>query len=475
MLVPATQSTGTRSSSRTRSTPTWARPSAPPPERTSATRGRAAAGSGAGSEPAAAAVGPSASRASSAPDRANDLIAPLDRSRSRADATPVGGWRAPAAAFSACGARRARRADGAGGRLGADQAHLDAIAVGRADVEGPALRAQDLELVDALDPDLGAIAADLDVGAVAEQEGDDVVAQDLHLGAAAVDAPANAVGGDPEAPLAGLDADGRGLVLERDRDRDRRGLGGGDGGRRCGRRGGRGDRGALGGDRRGRLRRRFRLALRCRGLDLHDLVAEAVLLDARLAAAAGRVLPLEGVVEAGDLDLADPLGAHRQAGAADVDPLAGAGEPDLGRRAVDLDRRVAPAVVGDRAPGALEQHLGVGRGRDDERQAGEREPSRETAGSVHSSLPVRPDHAPPSGGSHSGPGARAVESMSPRVPESGRRRKGASHGDGPRRPASPPGASGRRRPTPAVSLPPSRTSARYRRSRSRRRRSGRRR
>ena len=40
MLVPATTSTGTRSSSRTLRTPTWAKPWAEPPERTSPTRGR---------------------------------------------------------------------------------------------------------------------------------------------------------------------------------------------------------------------------------------------------------------------------------------------------------------------------------------------------------------------------------------------------------------------------------------------------
>src|SRR5690348_10402503 len=39
MLVPVTQCTGTRSSSNTLSTPTWARPRAPPPESTSPTRG----------------------------------------------------------------------------------------------------------------------------------------------------------------------------------------------------------------------------------------------------------------------------------------------------------------------------------------------------------------------------------------------------------------------------------------------------
>src|SRR4051812_40315857 len=43
MLVPVMQSTGTRSSSRTFRTPTWAAPRAPPPERTRQMRGRACA------------------------------------------------------------------------------------------------------------------------------------------------------------------------------------------------------------------------------------------------------------------------------------------------------------------------------------------------------------------------------------------------------------------------------------------------
>ena len=43
-LVPAMQSIGTRSDSRTRSTPTWAKPRAPPPESARPTRGRLAGG-----------------------------------------------------------------------------------------------------------------------------------------------------------------------------------------------------------------------------------------------------------------------------------------------------------------------------------------------------------------------------------------------------------------------------------------------